>query len=572
MQAGICSWRHVGGAPTANGPAFGSPTISNYVFSRFIFPGARFGHAALAITQGPHAGTTFMVGGFGLPVSGPINSYCSELWAFRSDSGWALVGGQLVGNAAPVFGTQGMPSPTTRIGSVSAGPSLYQTTMFGNGNPFIYIYGGQTSSVLWRFHTGTREFTWMGGVGSVVGGTLGSAFGTFSALNWPGSRAGSFSLTTAGGRHLLVGGIGPIIGAVAPAMTGGICTVWEFQESTNQWAVIEGPVGGVGEVDCAANASASAFGGRSLGLAASIGNRAFFGMGLLQSTSAGMSDLWEFDLTSNRFVFLAGSGNSVGFYGARGVQSASFSTPARYEFGSTNSIGRLAADGSGDAEFFIPCGKGPNAATLVLETKQTMFLVRYVIPPTTTTTAPTMTSTLNPNWCASSFGGVQSGSVCNVATLAEARPCVKVLAVSNISPPDATSPLIRFTSGTVNLACDLEIQFNFPPIGGQCVIAVKNPAAIVQGSFSSVTVRFAQSTCIITQTPSSDSTGTISVDLGSSPCGGGGAKNIFIGAAIGGIVFLVLLILLIVYCVKKNKSAVRSFRVRFGRRLFLSAL
>lgn len=419
------------GSPTAASGAVGAPAVSNYSYSRFVFPGCRFGHSVLSITEGPMAGTTFMVGGFGLNA-GTSQGFLSDLWAFRSDSGWALVGGQLAINSNPVFGVQGVPSVLNNLGASFSG-NLFQATMFGNARPFIYIYGGTSSSVLWRFHTVNRVFTYLGGnfgsAAAVANGVMLFFFSlslvflffvtddffkggldSFSALNTPGARSGAVGLTV-GTRHLLVGGTGTSISGVS----GSVCTVWEFREA-GEWAVIDGPLGSPNELNCAPNVASGTFGGRTSLLATSLNGRAFFGFG--GSSLGAMADLWEFDLTTDSFVFVAGSttGNFPGVFGAPGSQGAGFAVPGRSSFASSSSVGRLALDGSGDAEFFVSLGTVVGSVVGSTESKQTTFLLRLVIPPTTTvlTTAQTTVPGQATAWCASSFGGALVGGVCEV--------------------------------------------------------------------------------------------------------------------------------------------------------------
>jgi hypothetical protein len=96
---------------------------------------------------------------------------------------WTWMQGSSTPNQSPVYGTQGIPSPSNSPGSRNC--SLAWTDSTGN----LWLMGGYTLSNatlgdLWKFDVATLEWTWMNG--SIVTGVNNTlAFGIPSSVNYP---------------------------------------------------------------------------------------------------------------------------------------------------------------------------------------------------------------------------------------------------------------------------------------------------------------------------------------------------------------------------------------------------
>ena len=173
---------------------------------------------------------------------------------------WTWMGGSSrtagpPGGQPGVYGTLGVFAP----GNIPNGRWASVSWIDDKGN--FWLFGGVGSTVdddglkyndLWEFNPSTNEWAWMAGsnTGSQSGvyGTLGIP----SAENVPGGREDASGWTDNEGNLWLFGGYG----ADANGANGILNDLWEFNPSTNEWALMGGNIQSVCGVYCSSNPGA----------------------------------------------------------------------------------------------------------------------------------------------------------------------------------------------------------------------------------------------------------------------------------------------------------------------------
>jgi N-acetylneuraminic acid mutarotase len=200
--------------------------------------------------------------------------------------------------------------------------------------------GGSTASAQEAF-----QWTWMGGSSSPGAFAVYGTKGTPAAGNIPGSRDYASTWTDSSGHLWLFGGFGYI------SASSYFNDLWEFDPSTNQWAWMSGSSGynqsgvyGTLGTPAAANAPGGRYGASSW--TDSSGHLWLFGgYGYdFQGSLSYLNDLWEFDPSTNQWIWMAGSSsvNQYGQYGTTGTPAAGNTPGARlYASSWTDSSGNL---------------------------------------------------------------------------------------------------------------------------------------------------------------------------------------------------------------------------------------
>ena len=175
-------------------------------------PGSRNG----AVSWVDASGNFWLFGGSGTGINTNGFDAQNDLWKYNpSTNEWTWMSGDQAVGQGGVFGTKGIPSvnntPGARAVACTASDSQGNLWLFGGNG---YAQGNwQTSSKnslndLWRYNTGTGEWTWVKGDNSFyqtgVYGTLAVAAST----NKPGSRENASSWSDASGNFWIMGGIG----------------------------------------------------------------------------------------------------------------------------------------------------------------------------------------------------------------------------------------------------------------------------------------------------------------------------------------------------------------------------
>jgi N-acetylneuraminic acid mutarotase len=303
-------------------------------------------------------GNFWLFGGFGF-LSPNKGCYLNDLWKFDvSALQWTWMSG---GNAVdPVSGA----CPTGNYGTLgrAADSNLPPGRKWAMGwtdtNGNLWLFGGQAADSssntilfndLWEFNVGSGQWTWMGGSSTqdAPSGTEGS-YGTKgqpSANNVPGARHSSVAWTDASGNFWLFGGTG----FDSVRTRGFLNDLWEYTASTGEWTWVTGastvPVTSNGQGGQNGNygargtfASTNTPGGRTLasGWTDAQGNLYLFGgVGYTPTSTSGpapLNDVWEFQQSSQTWVWQAGSENAAtpGTYGTLGVASTANFPGARF--------------------------------------------------------------------------------------------------------------------------------------------------------------------------------------------------------------------------------------------------
>jgi PKD repeat protein len=246
----------------------------------------------------------------------------SDLWKYDvSANEWTWMKGPSTMNQAGVYGTQGVPSPANNPGGRWECAAAW-TDLSGD----LWLFGGYNGSTyndLWRYSTGTNEWTWMKG-SSLPGqsATYGTK-GVEAPGNTPGSRMAYSHWVDGTGNLWLFGGY-----------DGGanfFNDMWKFNPSTNNWTWMNGSNFG--------NAAGLYFGtciddsligpgNRAENRAAWVdGNGNFWEFGGTEDLSFGTcrNDLWMYCVATNRWTWVHGDStlNPAGAWGTKGVSDPS---------------------------------------------------------------------------------------------------------------------------------------------------------------------------------------------------------------------------------------------------------
>jgi hypothetical protein len=220
----------VGGWVPANLPIFSnagtSPVVSQVRVDQLEFedvatasaPGSRWGSSSWTSTSGD----LYLFGGQGIDSQGSAK-LLSDLWkctpgasvdglgAGTSSCPWTQAGGSTVGNTSSVYGTQNAP------GGVPGGRWAAAATKDPSGN--FWMFGGQgLDSVgtigllndLWQYSPSSSQWTWMGPAPSSAANQNGNygTLGTATGTTAPGGRQAAVLWADAAGNIWLFGGFG----------------------------------------------------------------------------------------------------------------------------------------------------------------------------------------------------------------------------------------------------------------------------------------------------------------------------------------------------------------------------
>ena len=365
-------WIWMGGTSSVNKAGvygtLGIPAADNV-------PGGRY----VASTWTDGSGNFWLFGGFGYDANGNLGDL-NDLWEFNpSTNEWVWVGGSsslpVTGKSDPgqrgVYGTFGIPA----VGIIPGG--RHDATSWTDKNGHLWLFGGEGYdgdtgygylNDLWEFNPSTNQWAWRGGsssVGSSIGQT--GVYGTLASPasgNAPGGRFSANSWTDGNGNLWLFGGYG--VGSTSTA--GQLNDLWEFNPTSNEWAWMGGSsaVGSSGGQPgvygtLGAPAPGNVPGGREFASSwtDSSGHLWLFGGAGKDAndTEGNLNDLWEFNPTSNEWVWMSGSktvgssGGQPGVYGTLGTPAAGNTPGGRDDATSWT-------DGSGNLWLFGGYGAG----------------------------------------------------------------------------------------------------------------------------------------------------------------------------------------------------------------------
>jgi N-acetylneuraminic acid mutarotase len=198
-------WTWINGDSTGNSHGiYGTKGIASVTNN----PGGR----AASISWTDNSGDFWLFGGSGFAESGSINDL-NDLWKYDPISNlWTWISGDKTGNAAGVYGSQGIPASTNkpggRVASSSFSDSLGNLFLFGGiGYSNNNIAEGELND-LWQFNVITKQWTWIKGDSTVNNIGIYGLQGIAAITNKPGSRFGNTSWSDTSGNLYLFGGTG----------------------------------------------------------------------------------------------------------------------------------------------------------------------------------------------------------------------------------------------------------------------------------------------------------------------------------------------------------------------------
>jgi len=335
-------WAWMGGSSTVPGTGEGQPGVYGTLGTPAAgnVPGGR----QRASSWTDSSGNLWLFGGYGADPDGTLG-YLNDLWEFNpSTREWTWMGGSGMAGQPGVYGTLGTPAagnvPGGRAAATRWTDSSGNFWLFGGYVVYLPLGNGGYLDDLWEFNPSTREWTWMGGSGTVGQPGVYGTLGTPAAGNVPGCRNRARSWTDSSGNLWLFGGYG----ADSTGTFGYLNDLWEFNPSTREWAWMAGsssiPAANGGQPGqpgvygaVGTPAAGNVPGGRhgATGWTDSSGNLWLFGGGGFDSTGTFgfLNDLWEFNPSMKEWAWMGGSdtvppsaggdAGQPGVYGTLGV-------------------------------------------------------------------------------------------------------------------------------------------------------------------------------------------------------------------------------------------------------------
>jgi len=228
------TWTWVSGSNTVPQQGQSPPGVygTQGVASVSNTPGGRDG----AVSWTDSSGNLWLFGGSGYGSNGTWGEL-NDLWEFNPTAKtWTWVSGSSTGNAAGVYGAQGVAATGNCPGGRDSAASWIDT----GGN--LWLFGGEgygsTGGMavglndLWEFSPTTKTWTWM--TGSSTAGSAGvyGTLGVASASNTPGGRESAARWTDTSGNFWLFGG------DTNPALAQS--DLWEFNPTAKTWTWVSG--------------------------------------------------------------------------------------------------------------------------------------------------------------------------------------------------------------------------------------------------------------------------------------------------------------------------------------------
>lgn len=281
-------------------------------------------------------GRLWMFGGEGIS-SQPVLSWLNDLWRFDPQTQqWVWLQGSNAPDAPGVYGPQTVATNSAMPGAREFMMSwldlqgnfwMFGGDGFGNSNTF-----GRLND-LWRFNPQTLQWTWMKGLQSTDNFGIYGTQGVASASAMPGARYGSATWVDAQGNLWLYGGKG----YAASGGDGNLSDLWMYNIQTNQWTWVKGSnqINQNAVYGLLGISSNSVMPGGLHFPGYWTHNNEFYlygGSGLGAASQGYLGDLWKYNILTNQWVWIKGSGlvNQTGNYGTLGVSSSSVLPGGRY--------------------------------------------------------------------------------------------------------------------------------------------------------------------------------------------------------------------------------------------------
>lgn len=258
------------------------------------------------------------------------SNYFNDLWKYDpSTDEWTWISGADAVNAVGVYGVKGIAaagdSPGARAGAVTWIDAAGNLWLFGGiGYDGAGVVGDLAD--LWEFNVSAREWIWVGGSSTADSAGIYGSQGVAAAANAPGARQSAVSWVDATGNFWLFGGDG----YDSTGSGGDLNDLWRYDPNSGKWVWESGAdtvdaTGVYGTRGVAAGTSVPGARARSSAWIDAHGNLWLFGgVGYATSGSAGLNDLWKYDVASAQWTWESGSsaGDAMGVYGTEGVPAA----------------------------------------------------------------------------------------------------------------------------------------------------------------------------------------------------------------------------------------------------------
>lgn len=304
-----------GGALINEFGIYGTKGISNPANT----PGARSGGVAWMDTNG----NLWLFGGAGYAQSGSLGDL-NDLWKYDPLSNeWTWMKGENVITSLPVYGTQGISSPSNTPGSRDGSTGWRDT----NGNFWLFGGEGRTTPVLggylnelWKFNPASNEWTWVNGANTADQNGVYGVQGVSNSSNKPGSRSVCGSWVDNSGNFWIIGGYGYSSNSTSNEE---LNDLWRYNATLNEWTWMKGDILGnqPGLYGTQGLAGISNVPPARDGVATWKDANGDFWMFGGYGVSGYYNDLWRYDLNSNNWTWMKGDNiiNQHGVYGSMGT-------------------------------------------------------------------------------------------------------------------------------------------------------------------------------------------------------------------------------------------------------------
>lgn len=291
-------------------------------------PGARMGSADWQDASG----NFWLFGGNGLDDFGN-NGYLNDLWRYNpTNQQWTWIKGDNLIAQIGVYGTPSVSAASNKPGGRT------ETAQWRDNQGNIWIFGGYghdgLSSLgllndLWKYDPLLNQWTWMKGSNTTNGAAVYGTVNVSSISNTPGPRKGAATFNDNAGNLYLFGGIG----TGSNSTYGSLNDLWRYTISTNSWTWINGSNvvnqnGSYGALNTASVSNSPGSRSNTSSWKDAAGNFWMFGGDGYDAqipTKSFLNDLWQYDLTTNMWVWKGGTTvlTSPGVYGTSAVPSTS---------------------------------------------------------------------------------------------------------------------------------------------------------------------------------------------------------------------------------------------------------
>jgi N-acetylneuraminic acid mutarotase len=322
-------WTWIGGSSSGNQAGiYGTKGVA----SASNIPGAR--EAATSWTD--CSGSFWLFGGIAYDSTGGYATDINDLWKFNPAEGtWTWVSGSNL-NAfntveKGIYGVQGAPGaanlPGARGGASGWADSSGNLWLFG-GYGFDSSGNFGAMNDLWEFTPAMNTWTWVSGSSTMFATGNYGVQGVTAATNVPQARERASHWIDGSGNLWLFGGIG-----WTATEAGMLNDLWRYNPTTNMWTWMTGSstfdAGGVGIEGIPAAGNTPGARERAASWSDKGGNLWLYGGEMLGGGI--LSDLWEFNPSTNMWTWVGGStvSGNAGVYGTQGIASVSNTPGAR---------------------------------------------------------------------------------------------------------------------------------------------------------------------------------------------------------------------------------------------------